>query len=408
MRAYFATYLIVTMPVDSGPSENSNMPMSSSILSRRQWLQRTSLLTAGAAASGWAQTGKSGVAAHNGSVTIAQCIDLSQAQQDVSRDFLIGSRAAWQDINLHGGIRGRRVDHRVLETDGTPASLRTALSSVKDNPACLALSGSVGDPVASQLLVMSSQGDLNMAHAAPWLQNAGLEIDDKTFPIFAARQEQISYALKNLSGMGIKELGAIYASAQSHAIYHAEVERIAADMQLQLLSFQGTGDLRALGQKLTTQTPAVLLFVGGTPELAQFTQGLEKQARQRYIIALADVNLQTLMQMGAARNTPVIATQPVPLTSASLPVVRQYRETLARLFDEAPNSLSLAGFIAARYTYEVLSEVDGPLTRQTALSAFQRRVAQDVGGFRISFNSRRRSSTYVTQSMMTLDGRLIG
>lgn len=384
------------------------MPMSSSVLSRRQWLQRTSLLTAGAAASGWAQTGKSGASAHNGGITIAQCIDLSQAQQDVSRDFLIGSRAAWQDINLHGGIRGRRVDHLVLETDGTPAGLRAALGSIKDNPSCLALSGSVGDMVASQLLVMSRQGDMPIAHAAPWLQNASLDIDDKTFPIFAARQEQISYALKNLSGMGIKELGAIYASAQSHAIYHAEVERIAADMQLQLLSFQGTGDLRALGQRLTTQTPAVLLFVGGTPELAQFTQGLEKQARQRYIVALADVNLQTLMQMGAARNTPVIATQPVPLTSASLPVVRQYRETLARLFDEAPNSLSLAGFIAARYTYEVLNEVDGPLTRQTALAAFQRRAAQDVGGFRISFNSRRRSSTYVTQSMMTLDGRLIG
>jgi len=29
-------------------------------------------------------------------------------------------------------------------------------------------------------------------------------------------------------------------------------------------------------------------------------------------------------------------------------------------------------------------------------------------GFRISFNPQRRSSTYVTQSMMTIDGRLIG
>ncbi|MEO6319529.1 MAG: hypothetical protein ABJA84_10625 [Polaromonas sp.] len=179
-------------------------------------------------------------------------------------------------------------------------------------------------------------------------------------------------------------------------------------MQLQLQSFQGTGDLRALGQKLTPRTPAVLLFVGGTPELAQFTQGLEKQSRQRYLMALADVNLQTLLQMGAARNTPVIATQPVPMTNASVPVVRQYREMLARLFDEAPTSLSLAGFIAARYTFEVLNEMEGPLTRQTALASFQRRASLNIGGFRISFNAQRRSGSYVTQSMMTLDGRLIG
>ncbi len=382
------------------------MPLHPFRLSRRHWLQRASLLTAGAAAPGWAQPGKSATASR--SLMVAQLVDFSQAQQDVAKDFLIGSRAAWQDINARGGIRGRRVEHLAVETDGTPASLRTALDGVKDDPSCLVLSGSVGDQLASQIAAISRQGSLNIAHAAPWLQNSSLEVDDKTFPIFAARQEQIAYALKTLSVMGLKELGTIYASVQDHAAYHLEVERIAAGMQLQLQSFQGTGDLRLLGQKLTPRTPGVLLFVGGTPELAQFTQGLEKQARQRYIVALADVNLQTLLQMGAARNTPVIATQPVPMVNASLPVVRKYRETLARLFDEPPTPLSLAGFIAARYTFEVLNEIDGPLTRQSALASFQQRASLNIGGFRISFNAQRRSGTYVTQSMMTLDGRLIG
>jgi len=382
------------------------MPLKNPVLSRRQLLQRASLLTAGAAAPGWAQPGKSATSSR--SVVVAQVVDFSPAQQDVSKDFLIGSRAAWQDINSHGGLRGKPVQHLALETDGTPASLRMALDSVKDNPSCMALSGSVGDQIASQILALSSQGGLNIAHAAPWLQNSSLEIDDRTFPIFAARQEQIAYALKTLSVMGLKELGAIYGTAHDHTAYHVELERIAAGMQLKLESFQGTGDLRLLSQKLTPTTPAVLLFVGGTPELAAFTQGLGKQARQRYIVALADVNLQTLLQMGASRNMPVIATQPVPLVNASLPIVRAYRETLSRLFDEPPTPLSLAGFIAARYTYEVLNDVDGPLTRQSALATFQRRASLDIGGFRISFNPQRRSSTYVTQSMMTIDGRLIG
>jgi ABC-type branched-subunit amino acid transport system substrate-binding protein len=377
-------------------------------LSRRQWLQHAGLLSACAATAGWAQTGKSAAASARGSVVVAQCVDFSQTQQDVSKDFLIGARAAWQDINLHGGIHGRPVEHLVLETNGTPASLRAALEPVKDNPACIALSGSVGDQLASQLLALSHSNELNMAHAAPWLQNASLDIDSKTFPIFAARQEQISHALKNLSIIGTKALGAVYASPQIHTAYHKEVQRIAAELRLELVSYQATNDLQSLGQKLTAETPAVILFVGGTPELAQFTQGLEKQSRQRYIVALADVNLKTLMQMGASRNIPVTATQPVPLMNSRLPVVRQYRETLARLFDEAPTPLSLAGFIAARYTYEVLNEVEGPLTRQSALSAFQRRANLDVGGFRISFNPARRSSTYVTQSMLTQDGRLIG
>lgn len=380
-------------------------PVVTHTTSRRQWLQQAGWLTASAATASWTQTGQ---AATSHGLVVAQCVDFSQTQQDVSKDFLIGARAAWQDINLHGGIGGRQVEHLVLETDGTPASLHAALEPVKNNPACVALSGSVGDQLASQLLALSRKDELAIAHAAPWLQNASLEIDSKTFPIFAARQEQISHALKNLAIIGTKTLGAVYASPQNYSAYHTEVARIAADLGLGLASYQASNDLQTLGQKLTAETPAVILFIGGTPELAQFTQGLEKQSRQRYIVALADVNLKTLMQMGASRNIPVTATQPVPLMNARLPVVRQYRETLARLFDEAPTPLSLAGFIAARYTYEVLNEVEGPLTRQTALNAFQRRANLDVGGFRISFNPARRSSTYVTQSMLTSDGRLVG
>jgi hypothetical protein len=112
--------------------------------------------------------------------------------------------------------------------------------------------------------------------------------------------------------------------------------------------------------------------------------------------------------MGAARSTPVIATQAVPMVTDAMPVVRAYRETLGRLFDEPPTPLGLAGFIAARYTYGVLNGADVQLTRQGALAAFQHRAPLDVGGFRVSFGGERRSATFVTQSMLTVDGRVIG
>ena len=123
---------------------------------------------------------------------------------------------------------------------------------------------------------------------------------------------------------------------------------------------------------------------------------------------MASVNLQTVTQMGAGRTTPIIVAQPVPVVTASLPIVRAYTETMSRLFDQPPVTLSLAGFIAARYTFEVLNNIGGEITRASALTAFQRRDNVDVNGFRVSFNPQRRSSSYVTQSMLTLDGRVIG
>jgi ABC-type branched-subunit amino acid transport system substrate-binding protein len=373
-------------------------------------MQQAAAFAACSAGQAGSQPGKKPSASQSSGapVAIAQIVDVSQAQQDVSRDFLTGSRAAWQDINQRGGLGGRPVQHLTIETDGTPQSLRSSLDAVKNNTSCVAIFGSAGDHAASQIVDMLRMEGSKIAHVAPWLQNSSLEIDENTFPIFAARQEQISFALKSLAVMGVGDLGAIYASTREYDIYNPEIQRITSALQLKLRAFQGRGELRVLGQQLTPSTPAVLLFVGGTPELAAFTQGMEKQSRQRYIVALADVNLQTLLLMGAARVTPVIATQPVPPVNSSVPIVRSYREILGRLFDEPPTALSLAGFLAARYTHRVLGEVDGSMSRASVLAEFQRRSKVDLGGFDVNFNASRRSAGYVTQSMMAMDGRLIG
>lgn len=105
-----------------------------------------------------------------GPLKAVQIHDASTAQQDVSGDFLIGSRAAWR-------WRG------------------------------------------------SWTGNLPIAHVAPWLQNSSIEVDERTFPILAARQEQIGHALKSLMAVGIRDVGAVYASATDHRLYREDVER---------------------------------------------------------------------------------------------------------------------------------------------------------------------------------------
>ncbi len=343
-----------------------------------------------------------------GTITVAQVLDMSISQQDVSKDFLIGSRAAWQDINLRGGLRGRAVTHWVLETDGTEQSTRSAWAQVRDNPACVALSGTAAGTLANQLNALLRTDNAGIAHVAPWQQNASTEVDANTFSIFSSRDEQIDHALKSLSSLGLTSFGVVFASALERQQTIGDVQRIAQKLGLTLQEQGITGNLREAGQRVSAGTAAVILFIGGTPELVQFTQGLEKQARQRYVVALADVNLQTLQQLGAAKSIPIIVTQAVPIVNSALPIVRNYRQVLARLFDEPPTPHSLAGFIAARYTYEVIRGLDGPNTRANVLQAFSRRQDYDLGGYRVAYTAQRRSSVYVTQSMLGADGRLVG
>lgn len=373
---------------------------------RRRVLHALASLPLAMSAPGWAQPSRASSASR--AITITQIADMSVSQIDVSKDFLVGSRAAWQEINARGGLQGNTVRHQVIEVNGTPESLRSAIDTLKADSSSVALFGSTGDRAASQLVGVLARELPDLPHVAPWLQNVEVVSSPSTFPIFASRQEQIAHAIKSLSVIGINQVGAVYGSAAEYAAYRGDLEQIAKSLKLSIASYHTDGDLRDLAQTLTPDSPRVLLFVGGTPELVRFSQGVEKQAAQRYLIAMSDVNLQSIQQMGASRFTPMIATQVVPMVNSSLPIVRAFRTVLGRLFDEPPTPLSLAGYIAARYTYEVLQGVDGSITRSNALQAFARRSTVDLGGFRITPDSRGRGTAYVTQSMVAADGRLVG
>ena len=100
----------------------------------------------------WAQPSK-----NNRAITVAQIADTSNSQIDVSKDFLVGSRAAWQDINRRGGLQGNAVEHLVIEVDGSAASLHAAVDSLKGVAQCVAVFGSSGDRAATQLASLLAQ-----------------------------------------------------------------------------------------------------------------------------------------------------------------------------------------------------------------------------------------------------------
>lgn len=373
---------------------------------RRRTLLGASLALGIGGNAAWSQTSRTSATGRAGAVV--QIADMSAAQIDVSKDFMVGTRAAMQDLNLRGGLRGKALQHITLEVDGSAASLKSAVESIKANPQVIALLGTVGDKAARQVSDLLRRDFSDIAHVAPWLQNSHIDYGDNSFAIFASRQEQIAYAVKSLALMGVQNLGAVYANPTEFANYRDDVEQAAKALQLRCKNFGPAADLQQLGRTLAADTPRILIFMGGTPELIQFAQGVDKQASQRYIVAMSDVNLQSLQQTGMSRHAPVIATQVVPLVNANVPLVKNYRDAMARLFDEPPTPQSLAGFAAARYCTDVLGTVEGALTRANALAAFQRHGTADLGGFKVDPDKRRRGTSFVTQSMIATDGRLVG
>lgn len=375
---------------------------------RRRWLQGSAAALAawGLPAAGQART------EGGAPVTVAQVVDMSPSLQDVGRDFLVGAQAAWQSVNAQGGVQGRQVRHLPIVTDGSPQGLQGAWQRIESSN-CVMLSGCVGDAATRALSELQAQSPAGtrLAQVAPWVQaEAAHAPGSHVFGIFPGYQEQMAHALKTLATVGVRDMGVAFAGAPQRAQALETVQRAATALGLQLHLLPTPGQAASAAERRAEQTQAIVLFIGGTPELHAFARRLPVQpGTHRYIVALADVNLQVLAQLGGTpRHSSVIATQAVPLLTSTLGVVRAYRQALARYYDEPPSPQGLAGFVSARYAAAVLSGLRAEPTRANVLQALRERTDSDIDGFMVRCAGSERRSGYVTQTMLAADGRIIG
>lgn len=379
------------------------MPAGARFGTRRNFLRASGAVTT-LVASPWAMA----QSPSSRSPMVAQVVDISNQNQDISKDFVVGSRAAWQEINAAGGIRGQVVRHNVIETDGSAEQVSAAWAQLRGDASCLAAFGTCADGLATAFAAQSRENNSELAHVAPWLQSASVDQGANTFSIFSTREQQIQHALKSMTTVGVDKLMVVYQSEAERSRNMQDIQRMAQILKLALREMPVQTDLSEQARQITRTSTPIVLFVGGTPELVQFMRGWNPGTTPRYIIALADVNLQTAQQMMGNRYVPVIGTQAVPMISGSMAIVRRYRQALAKYYDEPPTALSLAGYLSARYTAQVLQSVRNNLNRSTAFEAFSRRQAMDLEGFRVAYENGKLQSAYVTQSLLTADGRVVG
>ena len=371
-------------------------------LTRRQWLRNTGLLAVSTSSLG--ALAAPAVSDNGAIASVTQIVDMSPLQQDIGRDFLIGSRVAWQEYNARERPKGRAIEHRVIETNGSASAIKAAWEGALADPTCVALSGCAGDAAAANVATLQRGAGSNNALpiVAPWLHRQWADVDNTIFQAFPDYQAQITHAVKSLAVMGVKQAGVVYATPALQRELGASVTLAGRSEGLEMREVPLA--------KRPASLPALMLFVGGTPELHAFAHQMGVPTGSHcYLVALADVNQQVHTPLGGVpRNVSVIVTQPVPLVNAGLPIVRNYRATLARLFDEPPSPHGLAGYIAARYTADVLSSLGGSVSRAAAMSAFRKRTEHELGGYRIAYQGEKLSNINVTQSMLTSDGRIVG
>jgi hypothetical protein len=340
---------------------------------------------------------------------MVQLLDMSAEQQELSRDYSTGVRLAWATESVKGRPLAR-VSLQTINTDGSLDAVREALAGLRNDPGVIGLIGTVGDRLAVQAQAELRQHELKLAQIAPWMADSRFENDRSVACLFASRARQLQQGLSVMRNMGVNEICVIYASSAEQTLYDGQVAEMATAQGLRLSRLTGTAGapFGTLASRVPA-TSAVILCLATSAELALLTQAMAARGDHRFVLGLGDVDAPSLLQLAPGKGVPVILTQVVPNPNRGrTPVLEAYRTKLNQLFEEAPSTISLAGYIAGLYASALTSDAGSSLSRETLLAQVARRNPQDLGGWRVDFRDDRRGSRFVTHTLLSSNGQLIG
>lgn len=345
-----------------------------------------------------------------GGPRLVQLLDSRADEQELVRDYAAGLQTAVKTTPLAAGQRAVLV--QAVTVAPQPGALDALLRELAADPGVLGLVGTAGEGLSAAVADTLQQARLLLPHIAPWLPDTRHDAVPELVNLFASREVQMQHTLATLDGMGLRQLGVVYDGSQTQQTVQrgldATLQRLA--LQAPRWTAPAVGGVEQLVRQLPAGVPPVLTFAGGSIELARFVQALAARPMHRTVVSLANADTGLLDQLGATRAMPLVLTQVVPNPrSTQSALARRYREQHQRLFDDAPSPAGLAGYVAGRYALRLLARGGANPSRQALLDEVRRRPDADIDGFALRFaDGRGRGSRFVTQTMVTRDGRWIG
>ncbi|GAB3666488.1 ABC transporter substrate-binding protein [Ramlibacter alkalitolerans] len=334
--------------------------------------------------------------------------DLSGTSAALTKDYLRGMNAYFDDVNRKGGIRGEKIKLVSIDDGFSPDKTAANTRSLIDQGA---------------LALVGYRGTANVQKILPILQEAGIAQIGNTsgakslrdpyieglFHLRASTSDEIEAAVNHAWTIGITRIAAAY---QDDAFGKEGLEALNASLQKrgsQAVALapvpRGTVDVAKAIETVGAAQPQAVLYIGQSKPAAALIRGLAaKGLRAQYFVLSVASGLHADLGEDASG---VIVSQvvPYPFTELGNPVVREYQKTISGLDDKKFSYNSLEGYLNAKLVANALQKTPAPLTRAKLIATLKGLTNEDLGGFAISYGKQSNlGSRFVKLTMIRKDG----
>ncbi len=336
-------------------------------------------------------------------VLIGHPADLSGPAADFNRDYALGAKVYFDYINGQGGISGRRLQYRSVDTGGR---LSQALSSAQtlSEAGAQVLFGVSGDRLVDEL---ARDNKLRSSGISLFGVVGGSDQSAGPIHLRASRSDEIRAMIQQLASMGVVNFGLAVDSqraADTERLVSATASELGARISVsQRLDSNNPNAVDPLVKTISAARPQALIVIADTLAAAQIFQRYRQVDPGAFLCAPSEVNIRTLIAiLGPSTARGLIVSQVVPNPSGISELAREHRKLMEKYADEPVSPATLEGFIAAKALVRSLQQREA-----SPSEALRPQGKFDLGGFTLDFTSSQRASRFVELTVVDRNGRLL-
>jgi branched-chain amino acid transport system substrate-binding protein len=355
--------------------------------------RRTTALVSAFLLVGYPLVAKAEQGVSNDKIVFGQAAPLEGPAAQLGLDMQAGIRAAFEEANKAGGVKGRKLDLVSLDDGYEPNKSIEATKKLLDEHKVFALVGPVGTPTSAATQPIALQA--GVPFIGPF---TGVEFLRNPFQpnvvnvrgsYFQETEEMVERLTKD---RGVTRISIFYQDDAFGRAGLAGVQKALAKRNMELAS-EGTFERNTVAVKgalLSIQKgkPEAVIMVGPYKPSAEFIKLARQIKLEAVLVNISFVGSNALAKESGPAGAGVVVTQVVPFPGdMSIPLVARYQAALKAVSPEtAPGFGTLEGYMVGRVVIAALEKIEGEPTRRALLDTIFANTF-DLGGVRLVYGA---------------------
>jgi branched-chain amino acid transport system substrate-binding protein len=360
---------------------------------------------------GWGGAAAAQAAGNDTPILIGQSVALTGPLGELGQELSRGAQACLAQVNLQGGVSGRRVQLLTLDDAYDKARTEENVRRLVERDGVFALLSVMGTP--NNELVLPYIHGKRVPYVAPFTGAGSIRKTDydTVFHVRASYADEARKIVQHLVTVGIVKVAIVQQNNSfGRDVADSLLAALAANKikpMAQVSVENSAADAAAAAEKALQPDPTVVILATAGKATVDVIQAIQKRRRGTSIYTLSVMGTRGSVKALGADGAGVVVSQVMPFPwNSGNSLVRTYQQAMAAQGVTEYSYLGLEGCLNALVLVEGLRRSGANLTRERLVSTLAGMRQFEIGGMWLGFGDRPyAASPYVELSIISDSGR---